>query len=178
MALLLRQEGHEVEFLDIDPVNVARARALGFVAYQHDCNTPLTELLEPERYQAALLLEVIEHVFHTHVLLQSLWQCLQLGGFLVVTTPNIAHLRWRLRALLGYPPRGEGYHVRFFTYRLLCAEFSRAGFQIEREAHATSTFGINAVRTLLGKPPIRLPLPRMFRGLLVRNFAFVARKVL
>ncbi len=176
MALLLRREGHEVEFVDIDPDNVARARALGFPAYQHDCNEPLTQLFEPECFDAALLLEVIEHVFRTQVLLQSLWRCLRPGGFLVLTTPNVAHIRWRLRALLGHPPRGEGYHVRFFTYRLLCEELSRARFQVVREAHATSTLGINAVRVWLRKPPIRLPLPRGLRGLLVRNFALVARK--
>ena len=177
MALLLRREGHEVDFVDIDPDNVARARRLGFRAYQHDCNRPLTEVLPVEFYDGALLLEVIEHIFATHILLQSLWQCLRPNGFLVVTTPNVAHLRWRLRALLGQPPRGEGYHVRFFTYRRLLEELERAGFRVEREAHATSTFGINAVRAWLGKEPVRIPLPRALRGLLVRNFALVARKV-
>lgn len=175
MALLLRDEGHEVDFLDIDPENVSRARALGFRAYQHDCNRPLTEVLVPASYDAALVLEVIEHVFHTQILLRSLRECLRPGGFLVLTTPNVAHLHWRLRALLGQPPRGEGYHVRFFTYRRLLAELQQAGFSVEREAHATSTFGINAVRTWLGKPPVRLPLPKGLRGLLVRSFALVAR---
>jgi 2-polyprenyl-3-methyl-5-hydroxy-6-metoxy-1,4-benzoquinol methylase len=164
-----------VDFLDIDPENVSRARALGFRAYQHDCNRPLTEVLVPASYDAALVLEVIEHVFHTQVLLRSLRECLRPGGFLVLTTPNVAHLHWRLRALLGQPPRGEGYHVRFFTYRRLLAELQQAGFSVEREAHATSTFGINAVRTWLGKPPVRLPLPKGLRGLLVRSFALVAR---
>jgi len=175
MAMLLRQRGHWVELLDIDPDNVARAQALGFVAYQHDCNLPFPDHLV-EAYDVALLLEVIEHVMNTQVLLQSLWRCLRPEGFLVVTTPNVAHLRWRLRALLGHPPRGEGYHVRFFTYRVLLRELQQAGFRVVREAHATSTFGINAVRKWLGKPPVRLPLPRMLRGLLVRNFALVAQK--
>ncbi|MCS6965659.1 MAG: class I SAM-dependent methyltransferase [Candidatus Kapabacteria bacterium] len=176
MAVLLRERGHTVEFVDIDENNVARARQLGFLAYRHDCNRPLTELFEPERYDAALLLEVIEHIVHTQVLLRSLWRCLRPGGFVVVTTPNVAHLWWRLRALLGHPPRGEGYHVRFFTYALLCRELHTAGFRIEREAHATSTFGLNAIRVLLGKPPVRLPFPKPLRGLFVRNFAVVARK--
>jgi SAM-dependent methyltransferase len=176
IACMLRERGHEVELLDLDPDNVTRARQLGFRAYCHDANLPLTQVLPRNAYDAALLLEVIEHVFATQTLLRSLWECLTDGGFLVVTTPNVAYLRYRLRALLGAPPRGEGYHVRFFTYRLLREELHRAGFRIEREAHATSTFGINAVRRLLGRPPVRLPLPSWARGLLVRNFALLARK--
>jgi hypothetical protein len=34
------------------------------------------------------------------------------------------------------------------------------------------------VRTWMGKPPVRLPLPKALRGLLVRNFALLAQKPL
>lgn len=175
-AQTLQRDGCVVDLVDIDPDNVERSRQLGFHAVQHDCNLPLTDVLPPESYDAVVMLESIEHVFNTDVLLSGVYALLKPNGFVVITTPNVSHIWWRFRMLAGQPPKGDGYHLRFFTYRTLTGELQQKKFRIEQEDHSTSTFGLNYIRYRLGLPPLHLPLPRFLRGLLIRNFYLVARK--
>lgn len=80
------------------PVTVHHALDLNHTASPESC--PL-----PAPVDLILLLEVIEHL-HTspaHVL-RYLHRCLNAGGIMVITTPNAAWLRNRLRLLTGHNP--------------------------------------------------------------------------
>ncbi len=95
----------------------------------------------------AALIEVIEHTVRAERLLSELARVLRPGGWLVLTTPNVAHLTYRWRALTGHPPKQEGYHYRFFTRRSLAEAVERAGFRIT----ARASFGKQSLLTKLGR---------------------------
>lgn len=79
-----------------------------------------------DSFDAALCLEVLEHLFEPHLALAEMLRVLKPGGVLVTTVPNVAYWRRRLDlALLGrWNPIGDDLsveqpwrdpHIRFFT---------------------------------------------------------------
>jgi SAM-dependent methyltransferase len=91
------------------------------------------------------MLEVIEHVETAEDLLTELHRVLAPGGLLIVSTPNMASLRDRMRALLGRERRGEGYHCRFFTVASLSDLLRNAGFDVLETWATMPWYGINRV---------------------------------
>lgn len=78
--------------------------------------------LNGERFDAVLLLDVLEHLRDYTALLQQSCHLLNPGGLLLVSVPNIAHWSIRLSLLFGYfeyTSRGilDVTHVSFFTRR-------------------------------------------------------------
>lgn len=83
---------------------------------------------------------VMEHLPKPRILLNEMKRLLKPGGTLVVTTPNCAHLRNRVRLMLGQSPYGhpclDFYDDRFFGhYRELTRNeirevFVREGYQV------------------------------------------------
>jgi len=85
------------------------------------------------RFQAATLMEVIEHLRDPGDLLQEAWRILAPGGILAVGTGNAAS--WTV-ALMGgrwdyFGVERFGGHVSFFTPRSLARLAERCGFRIE-----------------------------------------------
>jgi SAM-dependent methyltransferase len=57
----------------------------------------------------ALCTEVIEHLPNSpKPLLADMYRILKPGGYLIITTPNIAHLKNRIKGLLGYSTSDRG----------------------------------------------------------------------
>lgn len=91
----------------------------------------------PASFDAVLALEVIEHVFEVHALLQSAHDVLREDGILVVTTPNIRQLPRPLSLLLrGRFPRTsedpsiyDSGHIRYLTSRDLSDLLRDARFE-------------------------------------------------
>lgn len=171
----LRERGCQVAFADIEEENVARARKLGFDSYRIDLNEPLA--FGDGVFDGAIMLEVIEHVFKAEKLLSEVHRILRPGAFLILSTPNIAHLSRRMKAVRGFPPEGEGYHVRFFTPSLLSSMLAKSGFHVEALHQPSSTFGVNWILKKLGKAPVSFRVPPILRPLLVRTIILRARKV-
>jgi SAM-dependent methyltransferase len=122
----------------------------------------------------ATLIEVIEHIACAEALMAELGRVIRPGGWLILTTPNIAHLTYRWRALTGHPPKQEGYHVRFFTRKTLSALLDTAGF----ERVASASYGKQALLTKLAKPlhgrhaKVHYRVPGRLEGLLARHFVW------
>lgn len=64
----------------------------------------LQGLCGSERFDAVVSVQVIEHLMAPRRLLDGIHAVLKPGGVLVLTTPNNARLRARLRLLFGLPP--------------------------------------------------------------------------
>lgn len=80
--------------------------------------------------------ELIEHIYDTEQLLRECHRVLEPGGYLVLTTPNLAGAQDRFRFLLGRSPRHVDafhdylrLHIRQFTRTSLSAALRTSGFE-------------------------------------------------
>jgi 2-polyprenyl-3-methyl-5-hydroxy-6-metoxy-1,4-benzoquinol methylase len=84
------------------------------------------------------LFEVMEHLPQPHIVLQEIDRLLRPGGLLVITVPNVANLRNRLRLLIGRSPHADdienwftsGFfgHLREMTMDEVRRILSKSGF--------------------------------------------------
>jgi SAM-dependent methyltransferase len=126
----------------------------------------------------ASLIEVIEHVFDAERLVAELARVIEPGGWLVLSTPNVAHLTYRWRAITGHPPKQEGYHLRFFTKRRLASLLEAAGF----DRMGSASFGKQALLTKLlrlrrgGNAKFRYRVPYAAESLLAQHFVWKLKR--
>jgi SAM-dependent methyltransferase len=125
-------------------------------------------------FDGASLVEVIEHVLAAEALVAELARVVRPGGWLLVTTPNVVHWRYRWRTLIGRPPKQEGRHVRFFTRRTLARLLARGGFAPRRRA----SFGRRSLLGRLGafggrRARPRYRVPSALEGLLAQHFVWL-----
>jgi SAM-dependent methyltransferase len=122
---------------DVSSRAVEMARSSGLEAM---CIEDAAELPFPDSsFDAAVCLEVFEHLFEPQLAAQEIARVLRPGGVLVATAPNVSH--WKARvdlALRGrWDPRGDRLsvaqpwrdpHVRFFTPSALARMLRHSGF--------------------------------------------------
>jgi SAM-dependent methyltransferase len=174
-ADVMAARGYAVTLVDLSESNVAAARERGHAAERADLNQPLPF---PEgAFAAVALLEVIEHVVNAELLLAEAVRVLRPGGFLVLSTPNVAWFRERWRSVRGLPPSEEGYHYRFFTVGSLRALFRRVPADIVEERFGAPAFGLNLVRRLTGRTKrVHVLVPGASAPLLAQTSFVLARK--
>ncbi len=131
-----REKGWEVTVVDASPGRLGCADALGFSTLRHDLNLPLP--FPGTSFGAAVMSEVLEHIPRAEQLLAELARVLVPGGLAVLTTPNNAYYKRRIRALQGRSPDDEGVHFRFFVRKKLTQAVEAAGFRIRsRNSYGT-----------------------------------------
>lgn len=94
-SVILRDAGADVEALDLIPDFFS---CEGVTCDEADLNDPLP--LDSARFDLVLFQEAIEHLPNAHAVLRELNRVLKRGGTLLVTTPNVSHLRARLSHFL------------------------------------------------------------------------------
>jgi SAM-dependent methyltransferase len=136
-GLGLKPYGVEYLGVDISQNAVEAARARGLDAFQIADSTALP--FADAEFDAALCLEVIEHLMYPQLTLAEIFRVLKPGGVLLLTTPNVAYWRRRLDlALLGrWNPFGYSLaveepwadpHIRFFNPGSLRRLLTGSGF--------------------------------------------------
>jgi SAM-dependent methyltransferase len=118
--------------VDLERANARAVVREGRPACVVDLSRPLP--LASGSLAGATLIEVIEHVAPAEALVAELARVIRRGGWLIATTPNIAHWSYRWRALRGHAPKQEGRHLRFFTRAGFETLFERAGFALRERA--------------------------------------------
>lgn len=126
---MMRAKGFQVVCTDASKKYVEHAIRLGFEARQADFDEKLP--FESKCFDGVVALEVIEHIVNAEQLISEVSRALKRNGWLILSTPNIAWLPYRMLALLGKPPFKKGYHVRFFTKKTLEKLLNSAGLEIE-----------------------------------------------
>jgi len=163
--------------LDLSHTNVTAARATGAIGVRADLSVPLP--FANEALDGAAIIEVIEHIVPAERLVDELARILRPGGWLILTTPNVAHWTYRVRALTGHPPKQEGYHLRFFTEKTLRACLLSRGFHIEARASFGKQAFLTKLLRLMGRGhgyKFRYRVPRSFERLLAQHFVWRLRK--
>src|SRR3989344_2402418 len=144
-ARLIEPRVKKITCVDLSAVYVKKLKQAGFEAVRTDFNQNLP--FSSRIFSLAISLEVIEHIVEAELFLKEAGRILKPKGYFLLSTPNIAWWGYRLMALLGRPPKKEGYHFRFFTHRTLFRKLKEAGFRVEKTASFTTIPWLN--RTLL-----------------------------
>ena len=128
----------------------------------------------------ASLVEVIEHIVNAEALVAELARVIRPGGWLVATTPNVAHLTYRWRALTGHPPKQEGRHYRFFTRSTFAELFRSSGFELRDHASFGKQALASAVLRLAGRGrgyKLRYSVSPAFEPLLAQHLVWLLERV-
>jgi 2-polyprenyl-3-methyl-5-hydroxy-6-metoxy-1,4-benzoquinol methylase len=128
----------------------------------------LDALPDADRFDVALLLDVIEHTTDPVAILARTARALGPGGVLLVSVPNVAHWSVRFSLLFGrfeYARSGilDRTHLRFFTRRSFRQTLAQAGLEVVGEAFAVE--------------PVELLWPALDRNLVWRALRAVRRGV-
>jgi methionine biosynthesis protein MetW len=160
----LMEGGVQLYGTDISPVAVAAAARHGLKAACAGLDSALP--FASGSFDAAVCLEVLEHLFDPEKVAREICRVLRPGGRLLVSVPNVAS--WRSRAelmLLGhFGPGGSPVtsrrmpwkdpHIRFFNRRSLRAMLVAAGFTVLKQGGLDLQF--------LSPAPGLRHLPRFF----------------
>src|SRR5450631_704650 len=120
-----RAMGWETVGQEISEAGAAEARSRGFhveVGQLVDCN------FQPGSFDAAAMIEVIEHIQDPGPTLVQLLKALRPGGWALLTTGDIGSLRARLRGSRWGYLRPPG-HVSYFTHKSLSQLLTSVGFK-------------------------------------------------
>jgi len=160
--------------IDVSQVAVDEARTRGVQAVRGGLEERLP--FDDGRFDAAICLEVLEHLVDPEFAAREIHRILRPGGSVLVSVPNVAH--WRSRAelaLLGrFDPKGSPVtarrypwrdpHLRFFTSRSLADMLRDVGFTVSAQGGLDTQF-LNAaplLRTIV-RPRSMRPLDRRLR---------------
>lgn len=135
-ASYLQTKGYVVEGVDISPLAVDKARALGIKA--EVCNVEQGLPAQAESFDAVIACEVIEHLYDTDAFVKEIKRVVRSGGHVFLSTPNLASLKNRLRLLFGAYPQYSEYnigknsagHIRNYTPNVLKSQLRSAGFTV------------------------------------------------
>jgi 2-polyprenyl-3-methyl-5-hydroxy-6-metoxy-1,4-benzoquinol methylase len=148
LGSILRERGHSVAGVEIDPEAAERARPY----YDQMCVGNLETFAFPWRaeFDWILFADVLEHLRNPAEVLAHAVPCLKPAGKILISVPNVANILVRLSLLLGrfdYTERGilDHTHLRFFTRKSLMEILAQSGLRAV-EVHATP-------------PPVQLVLP-------------------
>ncbi len=140
---------HGVDYAE-PHLEVMRSKGYQTTRLDLDNSEEVTAFTEANRaqYDLVTMFEVIEHIFDVDALLHTIHSVLKPGGRLIISTPNVAYISYRIYSMCrGNLPPSEGHHVRFFDQRRLeqlcwingftpekSAPFGQGNFYLDRAA--------------------------------------------
>ena len=132
-ALLITARQHGIEAEGVEPAERA-ARAAQAAGFNVVAGTMTDAAYPSASFQAATMMEVIEHLSQPSDVLRKVWRVLEPNGILVVGTGNAASWTVQfMRGRWGYFQIGRNAgHISFFTPGSLACLAARCGFRIDR----------------------------------------------
>jgi SAM-dependent methyltransferase len=106
-------DGNSVVGLDVDPVALGKAAALGIEPVQANVEEPLP--FDDSSFDAVVAGELFEHLQFPDALVGEIRRVLRPGGVLAGSVPNAFRVQSRLRFLRGRPPENDPTHLRMFS---------------------------------------------------------------
>jgi methionine biosynthesis protein MetW len=103
------------------------------------------------KFTAIFFGDVIEHVRNAPELLRQATELLEVGGRVIVSTPNFVHIKNRVRVLFGtFEYRDAGLldrtHVHFYTKRTLYGLLEETGYRIVKTDFTTGVMNLASLR--------------------------------
>lgn len=135
--LLIDDKSCIVDGIEIDKEDRAEAKKILRDVYDIDLDrNDWPKNLLSKKYDIIFLGDVIEHVKDASFVLTKLKALLKDNGFIIISTPNIAHITARLELLGGnfeYEKTGilDATHLKYFTLNSLTNLVENTGFQVK-----------------------------------------------
>lgn len=174
-ALARDRRGARVLAVDRHPGACAESRGRGIETLEGDVIEMIEsgELARRGPFDQIMLADVLEHLADPDAPLRALAGMLEPAGSVVVSLPNVAYLRTRLRLARGdwtYEDTGilDRTHLRFFTRATARHMLAEAGFRIVKE------IPIGPASYALGRPGVGIT--RLRPQLLASQFVFRAER--
>lgn len=176
MSQFFKKIGWVVSAADASRDNVAKMQKLEFPVTRLDLNEQLP--YEDASFDMVALVDVIEHVVKAEFLISEINRLLCPDGLLLLSTPNQAFYKRRIRALAGRPPDEEGYHFRFFIRRKLRKLLSINGFSVIQKNSIGYYPFMNELllRKFRGLQKLRIHIPICFETIFAENFIWLVQK--
>lgn len=121
MSAKLLDLGYSVYGMDVSPSLIKEAKKKGVKTKVFDAADGLP--YKDETFDFIFAGEIIEHLIDTEFIMKEINRVLKVGGYVVITTPNLVHLPERLSFLKGRAPGQTQplhvflkYHIRQFTH--------------------------------------------------------------
>lgn len=162
--------GNSLTCLDIDQGYIKSLKTSGYKAKVADFNSKIN--FKSSSFDGAVCLEVLEHVMSAEFFLTEIHRILRDKGWLLLSTPNVAWLGYRIRHLFGDVPPKEGYHYRFFSNRYLKKIIEDKDYKILKESSITP---LPFSKAFLNNP-IWLT-PKLFLNLLAQDTILLVEKI-
>jgi SAM-dependent methyltransferase len=137
-GIFWQARGWQPAGVDIDREHVEISRDRGVGARYCDLHRQAIPF-EDEAFDLIFAGEVIEHLVDTDGFLRELYRCCKPGGYLLLTTPNLASFENRIRLLFGIYPKWLNYnlsesgHVRGYTIPILKKQLAAHDFRVVRQ---------------------------------------------
>lgn len=124
------------------PLEIARKVKSVVIAEEKlkDLNTNFEEILGKGKYNAALMLDLVEHLNSSESAFESVFKILKPGGQLFAGAGNIGYFVTRFSLMLGFFNYGklgilDMTHKRLFTIYSFITLLEQKGFQIEKKVY-------------------------------------------
>jgi SAM-dependent methyltransferase len=136
-SMILRDRyAMDVTCADYIPFHLEQAEKEGFPAIAVDLDGAEQDVKKTAdayggQFDLVVSLASIEHVFNSDNFIQFAHRVLKPGGWLLINTPNIGFLGFRIYSQFsGNRPFDEGHHVRFWDLRFLRTNLFFNGFEV------------------------------------------------
>lgn len=135
ISIMLQEKGYNVTVADIseEALKTCKKRKLKTISFDFNNTFPIKE----KTYDLVIAGDVIEHILDIELFLNECNRILSETGYLVVSTPNLATFKDRIRFLFGKMPRQINphheylkLHIRQFTYSSLKESLQISGFNL------------------------------------------------
>jgi len=125
--------------LEFDESAVARCRAAGFEAHAERVETFAEQPKQRGRFDAVIMLQLIEHVEDPALICERVHALLRPGGLFIIETPNLAGLDYRIFRGRWWGHYHFPRHWHLFSRDSLVRMLESRGFEIERAESLIST---------------------------------------
>jgi glycosyltransferase involved in cell wall biosynthesis/2-polyprenyl-3-methyl-5-hydroxy-6-metoxy-1,4-benzoquinol methylase len=134
---LIKQVG-KLTGMDISESGITAARRIGMEAVVHDFSKSFP--FESDRFDKAVCIEVLEHLYDPKFCVQEIYRVLKPGGWFIMSVPNNGYHRERLKSLVkaelstsitDLSNEWKGAHIRFYNQRSITKMLEVAGFKVE-----------------------------------------------
>ena len=135
-SLGLSDYGYQVYGLDLSEsaISFARSRKIGSFVVSSVYDDLVTPFQDVTKFDAAVLIEVIEHLYNPRLCVKRISNALPTGGILIITTPYWGYFKNILMAVSGRTDRAltalwDGGHIKHFSRKTLTELVVEQGFE-------------------------------------------------